>query len=93
MLPEAIEAMTAQMAKVGNASSLHTSGRLGRRVVEESREAIAQALAPTPMASERTPGKRICLMAIQFPGFDSPYDCTATNRSPLRDIPHHRVML
>jgi len=28
MLPEAIEAMTAQMAKVGNASSLHTSGRL-----------------------------------------------------------------
>jgi cysteine desulfurase len=48
MLPEAIEAMTAQMATVGNASSLHTSGRLGRRVVEESREAIAQALGARP---------------------------------------------
>ena len=48
MLPEAIEAMTAQMATVGNASSLHTSGRLGRRVVEESREAIAQAMGARP---------------------------------------------
>jgi cysteine desulfurase len=48
MLPEAIEAMTAQMARVGNASSLHTSGRQGRRVVEESREAIAQSLGARP---------------------------------------------
>ncbi|HEX7537578.1 MAG TPA: cysteine desulfurase family protein [Dermatophilaceae bacterium] len=48
MLPEAIEAMTAQMAMVGNASSLHTSGRLGRRVVEESRESIAQDLGARP---------------------------------------------
>src|SRR5664280_1054546 len=48
MLPEAIEAMTAQMATVGNASSLHTAGRLGRRVVEESREAIAQAMGARP---------------------------------------------
>jgi cysteine desulfurase len=48
MLPEAIEAMTAQMATVGNASSLHTSGRLGRRVVEESRESIAQAMGARP---------------------------------------------
>jgi len=48
MLPEAIEAMTAQMATIGNASSLHTSGRVGRRVVEESRESIAQALGARP---------------------------------------------
>ena len=48
MLPEAIEAMTAQMATVGNASSLHTAGRAGRRVVEESRETIAQALGARP---------------------------------------------
>lgn len=48
MLPEAIAAMTAQMATVGNASSLHTSGRAGRRVVEESRETIAQALGARP---------------------------------------------
>jgi cysteine desulfurase len=48
MLPEAIDAMTAQMATVGNASSLHTSGRAGRRVVEESRETIARALGARP---------------------------------------------
>jgi cysteine desulfurase len=48
MLPEAIEAMTAQMATVGNPSSLHTAGRVGRRVVEESRETIAQALGARP---------------------------------------------
>ena len=40
--------MTEQMAVIGNASSLHTSGRLGRRVVEESRETIAQALGARP---------------------------------------------
>jgi cysteine desulfurase len=48
MLPEALAAMSAQMAVVGNASSLHTSGRQARRVVEESREAIAQALGARP---------------------------------------------
>ncbi|MBO3746368.1 cysteine desulfurase [Streptosporangiaceae bacterium NEAU-GS5] len=48
MLPEAIEAMTAQLAQVGNASSLHASGRRTRRVVEESRETIACALGARP---------------------------------------------
>ena len=48
MRDEAMEAMTEQMAVIGNASSLHTSGRLGRRVVEESRETIAQALGARP---------------------------------------------
>src|SRR3546814_1019267 len=43
MVPAAIEAMTAHLRDVGNASSLHASGRRARRVVEESRETIAQA--------------------------------------------------
>ena len=42
MLPEAAAAMTAQLGRVGNASSLHASGRDARRVVEESRETIAR---------------------------------------------------
>ncbi|MEO6145229.1 MAG: cysteine desulfurase family protein, partial [Dermatophilaceae bacterium] len=46
--PEAIEAMSAQMTMIGNASSLHTSGRVLRRTVEESREKIAQALGARP---------------------------------------------
>lgn len=48
MLPEAIEAMTRQLGRVGNASSLHAAGRQVRRVVEESREAIADALGARP---------------------------------------------
>ena len=48
MSPAAIEAMTEQMARTGNASSLHTSGRLARRVVEESRETIAGAIGCRP---------------------------------------------
>src|SRR5215469_13238091 len=42
MLPEAIEAMTAELAHLGNPSSLHNAGRRARRVVEESREQIAE---------------------------------------------------
>jgi cysteine desulfurase len=48
MLPEAIEAMTAEFARVGNPSSLHASGRRARRAVEESRELIAGALGARP---------------------------------------------
>ena len=48
MLPEAIAAMTEQLGRTGNASSLHGSGRAGRKVVEESREAIARALNARP---------------------------------------------
>ncbi len=48
MLPEAIEAMTEQLGRVGNASSLHAAGRQVRRVVEESREAIADSLGARP---------------------------------------------
>ena len=48
MLPEAIEAMTAEFTRVGNPSSLHASGRRARRVVEESREIIAEAMGARP---------------------------------------------
>jgi cysteine desulfurase len=48
MLPVAVEAMTRQLTGVGNASSLHASGRGARRVVEESRETIAGAIGARP---------------------------------------------
>src|SRR3982751_5531326 len=48
MVPAAVEAMTAHLLEVGNPSSLHASGRHARRVVEESRETIAQALDCRP---------------------------------------------
>ncbi|MGV9355060.1 cysteine desulfurase family protein [Streptomyces misionensis] len=48
MLPEAAEALTARLGITGNASSLHASGRQARRTVEESREALAEALGARP---------------------------------------------
>jgi len=42
MLPEAIAAMTEELAQFGNPSSLHNAGRRARRVVEESREQLAE---------------------------------------------------
>lgn len=48
MLPEAITAMTEALSTVGNASALHSSGRRARRMVEEARETIAEALGARP---------------------------------------------
>jgi cysteine desulfurase len=42
MLPESIAAMTEELAQLGNPSSLHNAGRRARRVVEESREQLAE---------------------------------------------------
>jgi cysteine desulfurase len=48
MLPQAVTAMTEALSTLGNASSLHTSGRRARRAVEEAREDIADALGARP---------------------------------------------
>src|SRR5271169_4241353 len=48
MLPESIAAMTEELAQLGNPSSLHNAGRRARRVVEESREQIADAYGARP---------------------------------------------
>src|SRR6516162_1572911 len=48
MRPEAVAAMTEELARLGNPSSLHSAGRRARRVVEESREQIAEAFSARP---------------------------------------------
>jgi cysteine desulfurase len=48
MLEEALEAYVSTAREVGNASSLHASGRCARRRVEESRERVAAALGARP---------------------------------------------
>ena len=44
MLPEAIEALTAALAVVGNPASIHSAGQQAKRLLEESREQIAATL-------------------------------------------------
>jgi cysteine desulfurase len=48
VLPEVLAAMTEQLARVGNPSSLHASGRAARRAAEQSRERLAEALGARP---------------------------------------------
>ena len=48
MVPEAVEAMTRELRRPGNASSLHGSGRAARKVVEEARESIAARVGAHP---------------------------------------------
>ena len=48
MLPAAVDALPEVSRQVGNPSSLHTSGRAARAVVEEARERIGAALGARP---------------------------------------------
>ena len=48
--PEAAAAWLTASQQVGNASSLHTSGRSARRIVEQARESIAEDLNVRPSA-------------------------------------------
>jgi len=48
MVPEAIAAMTEQLGRLGNPSSLHAAGRAARRTVEEARESLAQSIGARP---------------------------------------------
>jgi len=48
MRPQAIAAMTEELAQLGNPSSLHSAGRRARRVVEESREQLADVFGARP---------------------------------------------
>ena len=48
VLPQAARVLAEQLARTGNPSSLHASGRAARRVVEEAREGLAAALGARP---------------------------------------------
>ncbi|OZB50754.1 MAG: cysteine desulfurase NifS [Cellulomonas sp. 14-74-6] len=56
MLPAAVETLTAGLARTGNPSSLHASGRAARRTVEEGRERLAAALRARPSEVVLTSG-------------------------------------
>jgi len=53
---DVIEAMARVMRDVGNASSLHATGRRARKCVEEARESIAQAVGAHPIEVVLTGG-------------------------------------
>ncbi|GAA4499099.1 cysteine desulfurase family protein [Actinoallomurus oryzae] len=93
MLPEAIEAMTAEFARVGNPSSLHASGRRARRIVEESREIIAEAMGARPsevvFTSGGTEADNLALKGIFWARRSTD---AARNRVLISAIEHHAVL-
>lgn len=93
MLPAAIEAMAAQLGVVGNASSLHAAGRAARRVVEESREAIARALGARPsevlFTSGGTESDNLALKGTYWARHDAD---PARTRLLVSTVEHHAVL-
>ena len=93
MLPVAVEAMTRQLAGVGNASSLHASGRGARRVVEESRETIAAAIGARPgdvvFTSGGTESDNLAVKGIYWARRDAN---PARTRILVSAVEHHAVL-
>ncbi|MEU4314923.1 cysteine desulfurase family protein [Nocardia sp. NPDC024068] len=93
MLPAAIEAMNAVFTQVGNASSLHGSGREARRRLEESRESIAADLGARPseviLTSGGTESDNLAVKGIYWARRDADPRCTRILASATE---HHAVL-
>jgi cysteine desulfurase len=93
MVPAAVEAMTAHLLDVGNPSSLHASGRQARRVVEESRETVAQALGCRPgevvFTSGGTEADNLAIKGIHW---ERAADLGPTPRLITSSVEHHAVL-
>jgi len=85
--------MTAELERVGNASSLHASGRRARRVVEESRERVAESLGVRPsdvvFTSGGTEADNLAIKGLFWSGRDADDSRTALAVSAAE---HHAVL-
>ncbi len=92
-LPEVIDTVAEQMGRVGNASSLHTAGRAARRVVEESRESIADALGCRPSEVVFTSGgTESDNLAIKGTYLARHQDDPRRTRLLVSGVEHHAVL-
>jgi cysteine desulfurase len=93
MHAEAIEAMTAALATVGNPSSLHTAGRDARRRLEEARETLAARLGARPseviVTAGGTDSDNLALKGIYWARRDAdPRRCRIITSA----VEHHAVL-
>jgi cysteine desulfurase len=93
MHPGAIEAMTAVLATVGNASSLHTTGRAARRRMEEARETLAKLLGARPseiiFTAGGTESDNLAVKGIYWARRDA---APARRRIITTPVEHHAVL-
>ena len=93
MFPEAIQTMAEELAVTGNASSLHASGRVARRTVEESRELIADRFGARPsevvFLSGGTEANNLAIKGLYWArkGTDP-----SRNRLVFSSIEHHALL-
>jgi cysteine sulfinate desulfinase/cysteine desulfurase-like protein len=93
MLPAAIDAMTAELGRVGNPSSLHAVGRRARRVVEESREIIADAFGARPSEVVFTGGgTEADNLAVKGLYWSRRAADSRRNRVVARAVEHHAIL-
>ncbi len=91
MRPEAIAAMTDELARLGNPSSLHAAGRRARRVVEESREQLAEVFGARPseviFTSGGTEADNLALKGLYWARHDG-----SRRRVLTTSVEHHAVL-
>lgn len=91
MVPEAVAAFAEHAGRVGNASSLHDAGRSARRVVEESRELIAERFGALPtevvFTSGGTEANNLALKGFAWAG-----RAEGRGRIIVSAIEHHAVL-
>ncbi|MEV7396943.1 cysteine desulfurase family protein [Aeromicrobium sp. NPDC092404] len=93
MVPEAIAAMAEELARTGNASSLHASGRTARRTVEEARELIAERFGGRPsevvFCSGGTEANNLAIKGLYWSRLAQDQ---ARNRIVFSSIEHHALL-
>jgi cysteine desulfurase len=91
MRPEAIAAMAEELARLGNPSSLHAAGRRARRVVEESREQLAEVFGARPseivFTSGGTEADNLAVKGLYWAGRDG-----GRRRVLTTPVEHHAVL-
>ena len=92
MRPEAIAAMTEELARLGNPSSLHAVGRRARRVVEESRELLAEVFGARPsevvFTSGGTEADNLAVKGLYW----ARQDGSSRRRVLTTSVEHHAVL-
>ena len=96
MRPEAIAAMTEELTRLGNPSSLHAAGRRARRVVEESREQLAEVFGARPseviFTSGGTEADNLALKGLYWARRDGTRAQGSRHRVLTTLVEHHAVL-
>jgi cysteine desulfurase len=91
MRAEAIAAMAEELGQLGNPSSLHNAGRRARRVVEESREQLAEVFGARPsevvFTSGGTEADNLAVKGLYWARQDGP-----RRRVLTTSVEHHAVL-